>query len=98
MLLLVLGSAWAILEASGQETPISMEAAKELGREKSSFLKATKEVARGPGIVPKANVAFFQKSVGPTLKKNCLACHGPEKSKGRLRIDQLNPDLKGVGS
>ena len=93
MLLLVLGSAWAILEASGQETPISMEAAKELGREKSSFLKATKEVARGPGIVPKANVAFFQKSVGPTLKKNCLACHGPEKSKGRLRIDQLNPDL-----
>jgi hypothetical protein len=91
--LIVLGSAWAILAASGQETPISLETAKELGRVKSSFLKETKEVARGPGSIPKANVAFFQKSVGPILKQSCLACHGPEKSKGRLRIDQLNPDL-----
>ncbi|NBR87512.1 MAG: DUF1587 domain-containing protein, partial [Verrucomicrobia bacterium] len=57
------------------------------------MLKATKEAARASGSIPKANVAFFQKSVGPILKKNCLACHGPEKSKGRLRIDQLNPDL-----
>ena len=46
-----------------------------------------------PGIIPKANVAFFRESVSPILKRSCLACHGPEKSKGRLRIDQLNPDL-----
>lgn len=91
--LLVLGSAWAILSASGQESPLSLETAKELGRERSRFLQETKEVARAPGVTPKANLAFFQKSVGPILKKNCLACHGPEKSKGRLRIDQLNPDL-----
>ena len=87
------GSAWAILAASGQETPISLETAKELGRVSSRFLQETKEVARASGIIPKANLAFFQKSVGPILKKSCLACHGPEKSKGRLRIDQLNPDL-----
>ncbi|MFM8468842.1 MAG: c-type cytochrome domain-containing protein, partial [Limisphaerales bacterium] len=85
--------AGAALQAQEPETPISLEAAKELGREKSGFLKATKEVTRGSGSIPQANVAFFQKSVGPILKKNCLACHGPEKSKGRLRIDQLNPDL-----
>ncbi|NBV25167.1 MAG: DUF1595 domain-containing protein, partial [Proteobacteria bacterium] len=92
-MLVVLGSAGTILAASGQETPISLESAKELGREKSSFLKATKEAPRGSGSIPKANVAVFQKSLGPILKKNCLACHGPEKAKGRLRIDQLNPDL-----
>ena len=91
--LLVLGSAWAILLTSGQETPISLETAKELGRLKSRFLKETQEAARSPDIIPKADLALFQKSVWPILKKNCLACHGPEKSKGRLRIDQLNPDL-----
>lgn len=92
-MLLVLGSAWAILAASGQESPLSLERAKELGRANSRFLQETKEVARAPGVTPKANLAFFHKSVWPILKRNCLACHGPEKSKGRLRIDQLNPDL-----
>jgi hypothetical protein len=92
-LLLVLGSAWAILATSGQVTPSSLETAKEQGRVKSRFLNETQEVARDTDMIPAANVAFFQKSVGPILVKNCLACHGPEKSKGRLRIDQLNPDL-----
>ena len=45
------------------------------------------------GAIPNANLASFQESVGPILSKSCLACHGPEKSEGRLRIDQLNPDL-----
>ena len=93
IVLLVLGSAWMILTATGQETPISLETAKELGRVKSRFLKEAKEVAKASDVVPKANVAFFQESVGPLLKQSCLACHGPQKSKGRLRIDQLNPDL-----
>ena len=91
--LLVLGSAWMILAANGQETPITLEAAKEQGRVKSRFLKETKEATKATDAIPKANLAYFQKSVGPILKKSCLACHGPEKSKGRLRIDQLNPDL-----
>ena len=43
--------------------------------------------------IPKANLAYFQESVGPILNKSCLACHGPEKSEGRLRVDKLNPDL-----
>ena len=91
--LIVLGSVWTILAANGQETPISLETAKERGRLKSRFLKEAKEVATDPNMIPKANVAFFHDSVGPILKKSCLACHGPEKSKGRLRLDQLNPDL-----
>lgn len=28
------------------------------------------------------------------LKKHCLACHGPEKEKGDLRIDQLSRDFE----
>ncbi len=92
-MLLVLGIAWTILDADGQETPTTFEAAKEQGRSKSRFLKETKEFAKAADAVPKANVAFFHESVGPILKKSCLACHGPEKSEGRLRIDQLNPDL-----
>src|SRR5258708_25921497 len=77
--------------ANTKEIPISLETAKEQGRVKSRFLKDSKEVARTADGIPKANVVLFKESVGPTLKKNCLACHGPEKSKGRLRIDQLNP-------
>ena len=91
--LLVLASAWMSLAAQAQEIPISLETAKEQGRGNSRFLKDSGEAARAPGVIPKANMAGFKESVGPMLKKSCVACHGPEKSKGRLRIDQLNPDL-----
>lgn len=90
--LLVLGTIGAILSTYGQDAVLSFEAAKERGRLKSRYLSVTKDVAKAPAV-PKANVAFFDKSVGPVLKQKCVACHGPEKAKGRLRIDQLNPDL-----
>ncbi|MDA1232802.1 MAG: DUF1592 domain-containing protein, partial [Planctomycetota bacterium] len=93
IILLVLGSAGAVLAAEGQETPISLEAAKAQGRAESRFLKESQPTATATDAVPKANVALFHESVEPVLKKSCLACHGPEKSEGRLRIDQLNPDL-----
>ena len=93
IILLVFGCAGEILAADGPKTPITLETAREQGRAKSRFLKETKEAAKATDVIPKANVAFFQESVGPILKKSCLACHGPEKSEGRLRIDQLNPDL-----
>ncbi len=92
-MLLLLGSACTILAVDGQEPPVTLETAKVQGRDKSRFLKASRETAKAIDAVPKADVAFFQESVGPILKKSCLACHGPEKSEGRLRIDQLDPDL-----
>ena len=91
--LLVLVSVSTILSADGQVIPISLEAAKEQGRTKSRFLKETKVTAKATDEIPKANLAYFQKSVMPILKKSCINCHGPKKSEGRLRIDQLNPDL-----
>ena len=92
-LLIVLVSASTILSADVQVTPITLEAAKEQGRAKSRFLKETKAPAKTTDAIPKANVAYFQKSVMPILKKSCINCHGPKKSEGRFRIDQLNPDL-----
>jgi hypothetical protein len=92
-ILLILGSACTILAVDGQETPITLETAKELGRKKSVFLKETKAETKATDAIPTANVADFQKSVAPLLSKSCLTCHGPKKSEGRLRVDQLNPDL-----
>ncbi|HND50971.1 MAG TPA: DUF1592 domain-containing protein [Pirellulaceae bacterium] len=77
--------------------PVTLEAARASGRAKSRFLKEGNDVAKEPAkavdAVPKANLAFFEASVRPVLKKSCVGCHGPDKSEGRLRIDQLNPDL-----
>ena len=87
-ILLVFGSVWAIPAAHGQEFSITLEAAREQGRQKSRFLKETKDAAKVIDSIPKANVGVFQESVEPVLNKSCLACHGPEKSEGRLRIDQ----------
>lgn len=92
-ILFALAGSVAIFAADGQVTPVSLEAAREQGRVKSRFLKETKAPVKTNDVIPKADVAYFQKSVMPILKKSCMNCHGPKKSEGRLRIDTLNPDL-----
>ena len=92
-ILLFLWSVCTIPAAPCGDTPISLDAAKDQGRNTSRFRKETAEVATATDAAPKANLTYFQESVGPILNKSCLPCHGPEKSEGRLRIDQLNPDL-----
>ncbi len=95
--LLIVGFAGAVLASDGQETPISLEAAREHGRAESRFLKEStmnEATARHPPTLFRLRTSpAFRESVEPVLQKSCLACHGPEKSEGRLRIDQLNPDL-----
>ncbi len=90
---MLLGSVCLISASKAQDAPVSLEMAKEQGRAKSRYLKETKEVAKTSDVAPNANVAFFNESVKPILTKSCLACHGPEKAEGRLRIDKLNPDM-----
>lgn len=92
-ILFALAGSVAIFAADGQVTPVSLEAAREQGRVKSRFLKETKAPVKTNDAIPKADVAYFQKSVMPILKKSCMNCHGPKKSEGRLRIDTLDPDL-----
>ncbi|MEZ6140031.1 MAG: DUF1592 domain-containing protein [Zavarzinella sp.] len=77
----------------GQDAPISLESAKVQGRKNSSYLTTANPASKDAGGIPLANIAQYKKSVLPILTKSCLHCHGPEKAKGRLRIDQLNPDL-----
>jgi mono/diheme cytochrome c family protein len=92
-ILLVISSASTILAADELKTPITLDRAKESGRMKSRFLRVTEADAPATRAIPTANLAYFQQSVGPILIKSCSACHGPEKSEGRLRVDKLNPDL-----
>jgi mono/diheme cytochrome c family protein len=58
-----------------------------------AFLSNLALVAK-PGDVPKAKLAAFRTRVEPVLKRVCVVCHGPEKQKGKLRIDTLDPDLQ----
>ncbi|MFM7095978.1 MAG: DUF1592 domain-containing protein [Gemmataceae bacterium] len=45
----------------------------------------------GLGIV---NVAHGAEPFEDFLKKHCIACHGPEKTKGDVRIDKFSRDFK----
>jgi hypothetical protein len=37
----------------------------------------------------------FEKDIKPLFDKSCVECHGPEKPKGKLRLDTLAATLKG---
>ena len=45
-----------------------------------------------PALVLRADETF-KKDVLPVLQKHCFGCHGPKKQKGKIRLDQLDPDL-----
>lgn len=93
VVLLGIATASALMVADAQEKPLTLEAAKEHGRRQSQYLKETKSPTATGDALPTADVATFQKAVQPLLAQSCVNCHGPKKTKGRLRIDQLNPDL-----
>ena len=37
--------------------------------------------------------ASFEETIRPVLTRHCVECHGPQKSKGDLRLDRLAPDF-----
>ena len=92
-LLLVIGSACSLFADEEGVEPVTLQKARELGRIKSRFLKANTTETDATQAIPKANLVPFEKTIGPILKKSCQACHGPQRSEGRLRIDKLNPNL-----
>ena len=89
--LLILASVGAAVQ--GQESPLTFAEAKQQGRAKSRYLREPKDAPKETTGVLKADIASFRDVVEPALRKSCVVCHGPDKSKGRLRIDRLNPDL-----
>jgi len=64
---------------------------KALGAEKSRYLAP--RFAPEVGLAPSANLLGFRDHVEPILNRACLPCHGPSKSKGGVRVDELDPDL-----
>ena len=40
------------------------------------------------------NMATYASEVKPFLESHCISCHGPEKQKGDLALDGLDPDMK----
>ncbi|WCJ60854.1 hypothetical protein NXS98_06915 [Fontisphaera persica] len=36
----------------------------------------------------------YEKDIKPIFEKSCIECHGPDKQKGRVRLDSLEATLK----
>lgn len=52
-------------------------------------------MALGFGLPAGAEGVSFKDTILPILKERCFSCHGPEKSKGKLRLDSLEAIQKG---
>jgi mono/diheme cytochrome c family protein len=52
------------------------------------------DVSKLPPAAAKQGVVYVQ-HVKPILEKSCFQCHGPQKAKGKLRLDTLDAALKG---
>ena len=46
-------------------------------------------------LLPSAAIGkdIYQEDVRPVLQQHCFTCHGPEKQKGKIRLDVLDPDM-----
>jgi hypothetical protein len=42
------------------------------------------------GIARAADKVDFEKDVAPILAEHCIKCHGEEKQKGKLRLDDIS--------
>ncbi|MBK9139821.1 MAG: c-type cytochrome [Verrucomicrobia bacterium] len=61
-----------------------------------SLLAAEKkvDVSKLPPPADKKGLTYAE-DIRPMFEKSCFSCHGPEKSKGDLRLDSLAAALKG---
>src|SRR6266478_7626132 len=48
-----------------------------------------------PRLAGAAEKVNFAEEIKPLLEKACVQCHGPEKQKGKLRLDTKDALLKG---
>ena len=50
----------------------------------------------GPAALPRSNPAYFYGAhVEPIFVEHCYSCHGPDKQKGRLRLDSYELLMRG---
>ena len=62
---------------------------------KNIFLTVTGILGLGAGQILADDKVDFVKDIQPILQKICVECHGPEKQKGKLRLDSKEAALKG---
>lgn len=89
-----------VLSAETQElqSPISdltLGQVRDMGRERSRFVggNESRSDAIPTNQKPTSNLKKYQSDVRSILVESCQDCHGPDDSQGRLRIDQIDPDL-----
>jgi|SRR6266478_5390403 len=56
--------------------------------------KPAVDVSKIPPAADKTGLTYAT-DIKPILDKSCIKCHGPEKQKGKLRLDTLEAVLKG---
>src|SRR6266436_10229280 len=56
--------------------------------------KKAVDVSKIPPASDKTGVTYAA-DIKPIFEKSCIKCHGPEKQKGKLRLDTLAAALKG---
>src|SRR6476620_4372568 len=82
-------------------TTTTRRARRRRATEESRMTKKFSLLAAGLLLAPLAGLARaedkvdFAKQVQPILKETCYSCHGPEKQKGKLRLDSLEAFKKG---
>ena len=65
-----------------------------LGCSLGVVLAADADLSKLPPAAGKKGLTF-EKDIRPIFEKSCFKCHGPEKQKGKLRVDSLDAILKG---
>ncbi len=56
--------------------------------------KSSVDVSKLPPAADKKDVSYAA-DMKPIFDKACVSCHGPEKSKAKLRLDSLEAAIKG---
>lgn len=51
------------------------------------------DVSKLPPVAKQQGVTYA-KDIQPIFEKSCVKCHGPEKQKGKIRVDSLEATLK----
>jgi len=62
----------------------------------AGILFSTAGAVRAADAAPNPEgVKLFEAKIRPILAENCVGCHGPDKQKGKLRLDSREGLLKG---
>src|SRR5215218_902999 len=75
-------SRWMVLSATGLAAAVALSIA---------AVTAPTEVRAADA----EGVKLFEAKIRPILAENCIGCHGPDKQKGKLRLDTREALIKG---